>query len=389
MLNRLIASLAVACASAVAVVGLTSCGSSSSPAPAVNTPDRAYNGTAAVGDMLTISVDPDARTITYSNLTNGLTGTATYTIAVDGTWTITDPNAHLLRGFEIPDHALILQVNKAGQGQDQKSVVTAIQSQTIAAADLADGEWNYMQFRTNSGGMEVGWITSDSAANLSSQYYWPFGATQSTPVPYSDPNEEAMAASAFTRDPGGRFLSIAADGAGEPLSYMFRTAAGFLAIDTPNGSLVCLPQSSSTAWVPANNGGYKGFFYRKDDATTVSGNVETGTVSLSDNRIVFTAGASAGTGHVVVYDADGVTALIDVDLTDMAAGGHVDMSTKLTNSCPGLFTGTVISGTVTRQVFVTFMADAALITSYASDSTTSGFYSYLNGIALRDPAAGG
>jgi len=41
---------------------------------------RAYNGTASVGDFLTISVDSIAQTITYKDYTNGETGTAPYTI---------------------------------------------------------------------------------------------------------------------------------------------------------------------------------------------------------------------------------------------------------------------------------------------------------------------
>lgn len=36
---------------------------------------RAYNGTAAVGDFLTISIDSNAQTITYQNYTNGESGT--------------------------------------------------------------------------------------------------------------------------------------------------------------------------------------------------------------------------------------------------------------------------------------------------------------------------
>ena len=391
MLVRSLTAFAIAAGALTAVVALTACGSppaAATPTP-TPTPSRSYNGTAGVGDMLTIQVDPNARTIAYNNLTNGLVGTATYTINVDGTWTISDPvHGHLLRGFEIPDHALILQVANAGANADQMSVVTAIQAQSISAADIANGAYNYMQFRTNSGGMEVGWITSDSAANLSSQYYWPFGSTQPTPMAYSDPNDPPMAASDFTRDPSGRFLSIAADGPTQPLSYMFRTSGGFLAVDTPNGSLVCLRQQASAAYDATNSGGYKGFFYHKNNASTGSGNVESGTVSLSENRVVFSAGPSVGTGHVVIYAVDGTTPLMNLDLTDMSTGGHVS-SGKLVNPCPGLFTGTVTSGTVTVQFFTTFINDAALITSYTTDSATPYIYSYFNGIALRDPAAGG
>jgi hypothetical protein len=66
-----------------------------SSTPKVTTPPqnavRNYNGTASVGDFLTISIDSSAQTITYNNYTNGETGTVAYTVNVDGTYTITDP----------------------------------------------------------------------------------------------------------------------------------------------------------------------------------------------------------------------------------------------------------------------------------------------------------
>ena len=63
---------------------------------------RNYNGTASVGDFLTISVDSTAKTITYKNYTNSDHGTVPYTVNSDGTYTITDPNGNLLSAYEVP-----------------------------------------------------------------------------------------------------------------------------------------------------------------------------------------------------------------------------------------------------------------------------------------------
>src|SRR5579863_3796199 len=71
------------------------------PPPAV----RAYNGTASVGDFLTITIDSTAHTIAYKNYTNGQMGTVPYTVNSDGTYTITDPDGNLLSAYEVPGTA--------------------------------------------------------------------------------------------------------------------------------------------------------------------------------------------------------------------------------------------------------------------------------------------
>jgi type 1 glutamine amidotransferase len=104
--------LLVAC-STIAFLGCNN-SSSSSSASAV----RSYNGTASVGDFLTISIDSTTQTITYDNLTNGETGTVPYTVNADGTYTITDPQGNLLAGYELPGFAFLVEAAKAGPSQN-------------------------------------------------------------------------------------------------------------------------------------------------------------------------------------------------------------------------------------------------------------------------------
>ena len=49
------------------------------------TSPRSYNGAASVGDFLTITLDPAAHTLKYTNLSNQDTGTIPNTVNSDGT----------------------------------------------------------------------------------------------------------------------------------------------------------------------------------------------------------------------------------------------------------------------------------------------------------------
>ncbi len=55
------------------------CGSTFTPG---NSP-RSYSATASVGDFLSITLDPAAHTLAYTNVSNGDTGTIPYTVNVD------------------------------------------------------------------------------------------------------------------------------------------------------------------------------------------------------------------------------------------------------------------------------------------------------------------
>jgi hypothetical protein len=67
------------------------CKSNTSTTTTLTTPQSAqrnYNGTASVGDFLTIDLDSTAHTLTYTNHSNGDAGTVPYTVNTDGTYTL-------------------------------------------------------------------------------------------------------------------------------------------------------------------------------------------------------------------------------------------------------------------------------------------------------------
>ena len=116
---------------------------------------HSYNGTAAVGDFLTISVDSAAHTITYDNLTNGQTGTVPYSVESDGSYTIADPHGNLLSAYEVPGSVLVVEAANAGPNQDTDSLITAFESVPVSIQTFAGSNSNYTQFRTRDGGVEL------------------------------------------------------------------------------------------------------------------------------------------------------------------------------------------------------------------------------------------
>src|SRR5579862_2356409 len=127
-------------------------GSQSGLVPAV----RSYNGTASVGDFLTISIDSTAQTITYNDLSNGEAGTVSYSVNADGTYAISDLQGNVLSAYEVPGFVLLVEAAKAGPNQNAPALITAIESSPASIQNFAGENFNYMQFRTTAGGIEIG-----------------------------------------------------------------------------------------------------------------------------------------------------------------------------------------------------------------------------------------
>jgi hypothetical protein len=162
-------------ATTLILLATTGCGSNSSPLTNSTAP-RNYNGSASVGDFLNITLDPVAHSIAYTNRSNGDTGTVPYTANADGTYTLTDPNGNLVAAYEVPNYAMLIQAAKTGPTHNQPSLITAVESGQISVATWANHNYNYMQFRTSSGGLEIGTVAIDASGTATVQHYWPYGA---------------------------------------------------------------------------------------------------------------------------------------------------------------------------------------------------------------------
>jgi hypothetical protein len=69
----------------------------------------------------------------------------------DGTCTLNDPTGNLIAAYEVPNYALLVQATKTGPNHDALALVTVVDKGTISMATWGHS-FNYMQFRTSSGG---------------------------------------------------------------------------------------------------------------------------------------------------------------------------------------------------------------------------------------------
>ncbi len=348
------------------------CGTKSAPAFNPNAP-RTYNGSASVGDFLDIRLDPVAHTLAYTNHSNGDTGTVPYTVNSDGTFALADPTANLVAAYEVPGYALLIQAVKTGPNHDQLALITAIESGPISKATWANKNYNYMQFRTAAGGLEIGSIAIDSLGSVAHQGYWPYGAVNNG----NAFGNGTFDGSLFLNDPSGTFLKLADNGG--TFDYVFGTANGMFAVDTPQGAILGLPQAATKAFNPTFAGTYKAIYFEKTGANTGIGNVETGTPALGNASMVIDA-----TGQITVLDAVGGT-LVAAQLTPVADAAYLVGTNELTNLCFGLFTFRVTTANSQRDVFVTFQDRSVMFSSFRTvlPVQPGSTYDYLYGVGLK------
>lgn len=219
---------------ALSACGGSDTGTSQSVSQAVT---HSYNGTASVGDFLTLSVDPTTLTITYTDLTNGDSGTLAYTVDSDGSYAITDPNGNLVTAYEVPGYALVVQAEKAGPDHATPALIVAVESGPISLSMFEGNTYNYMQFRTAAGGLEAGAVAMSTSGTGTDSSYWPFGALTAINGGQSPYNSGTIPLSSATTGGSGTYLTIP-DGSGT--STAFGTANGMFLVDTPNGTIsVC------------------------------------------------------------------------------------------------------------------------------------------------------
>jgi hypothetical protein len=152
-------------------------GCSTNPRATMTTPSaRVYHGSASVGDFMTITIDSSAQTINYKDVSNGDNGTVPYMVNSSGTYTINDPQANLTGAYEVPNYAMVIQAAKTGPGSNTPALITAVESGPISMAAFEGQSYNYMQFRTAAGGMEVGSVIVNAQGLGSISSFWPYGA---------------------------------------------------------------------------------------------------------------------------------------------------------------------------------------------------------------------
>lgn len=339
-----------------------------------------YLGTAAVGDFLTITVNSAAQTISYSNLTNGESGTIPYTVNANGSYALHDPRGNLIAAYEVPGYALLIEADKAGPDKNTPALITAVESGPISTSTFANHSYNYMQFRTSFGGVDVGAVTIGKTEGQTSSY-WPYGDLTDGSGGAFDSSKMDFAE--LKEDSSGTYLSGRVPGSGGGDIYVFGTSGGFFVVDAPNGSILGLEKAASKDFDPAFAGSYSSISYQKIDASMGQDNVETGkaslgqaTIDISDEGAVKIVNAR---GEVVIQ-----TRLIPISDASYLYGG----AGELADPCDGLFTFRITTATSQEDVFVTFIDNAVVFSSFSASlpwSSKTGTYNYRYGVGLKQP----
>lgn len=336
---------------------------------------RSYSGTASVGDFLTITLQPAALTLSYTNLSNGDVGmNIPYVVNSNGTYTVQDPQGNLVAAYEVPGFGLLVQALKAGPNHNSLALITAVaKGSGISTTTWANQSFNYMQFRTAFGGLEVGSVVMDAEGDAANDSYWPYGAS-SGQLSF---NSSSFSASSFTPDPSGAFMTTS-DGNGQ-FDYVFGTPNGVFVVDTPNGAIIGLKKAAGKAFDPTTAGIYQSIYYQKIGANTGAGNVESGTPSLANATIIV-----ASNGQITIQDTAGNT-ILQATLTPVSDVSYLVGPGELNDPCFGLFTFRITTANSQQDVFVTFIDYAVLFSSFtgALPAGQSSTYNYLYGVGLK------
>ncbi len=335
---------------------------------------RAYNGTASVGDFLTISINSTAQTITYKNYSNGDTGTAPYTVNADGTYTVTDPNGNLLAAYEVPGFVLMVETAKSGPAHDTPALITAVESAPATINTFAGRSFNYLQFRTASGGIELGSVTIDAQGSIQHDGYWPYGVFSQNLF-----GGGSFSASSIQEDPSGNFFTVHESDSSS--DYVFGTQSGFFVVDTGNGAILGLPKASARSFASSSAGTYTAIFYEKAGAQTGQGNVETGTPSEGKATVTINSA-----GQMTITDSQNNT-LASGTLAAVADTPYLYDGTQneLSDPCNGMFTFRMSTGGVQQDVFASFQGNAVIFSSFQTGLPIGSYapYTYYYGVGLK------
>jgi hypothetical protein len=368
---------------AAAALSLAACGSSSkSTAPATSS----YKAAASVGDFLRITIHHDTKTIDYTNSTNGDAGTVPYTVRADGCIDITDPHGDLVLACEIPGVAIVAKGDHLGpNGNRQPALLFGVESVPLTKADFKGKSYNYMQFRTQEGGMEVGHLAFDAATgDMSGTSYWPLGTLMANLTGVRPAYQSlAVASSALSDDASlGAVTLVDVNGNGiASTDIIFGTATGSFVVDTPQGAIFGFKAAASSAFDPTKAGSYTAIVYGRDATFTLVQNapgIESGTPSIDMANVVIGASGS-------IRITQGSTVIVDTTLSPFAGSAYQGPG-KVVDPCPGLFYFTDHNNS---PVFVSFFDQAFSFAQFtpqqAPQGVTPATYHYAYGVGVRAP----
>ena len=340
---------------------------------------RVYKASAAVGDFLEVSVLENK--LTYTNKTNGVSGTDVV-MTVDSLGFATfgdDPNLAL--AIEVEDSTFMFHTKTAGPGANKEGFALGLSVEPYIVPQFPPRLFNYMQFRTNNGGFEVGFIDA-TTSTLTHQTYGPsqcYGQgedgkmhTGAIADGVGNPSSFPLDAGAFTMSEDKTYLSKtfpASEREPENTITMFKTKHDDLVIDMANGSIFAMAALADDT-LPI--GSFTGLLFGRDDAVADQNNTETGTDLLTKHVVVFTAGGN------FTWAEDGVTRF---------SGVAVPLNTLVTMDADrkmhGVFTCRIVNSTQTTDLVFGLGGDGKLLCGAYTNTSGEQAYGYRHGACKK------
>jgi hypothetical protein len=262
---------------------------------------------------------------------------------------------------------------------DTPALITAVESGSISMSTFETHAYNYMQFRTAAGGLEVGSVAIDAQGIGTISSFWPYGSYNQGNQSGSPFHTGMIDMTQAQVDLSGTFLKVPEMG-GNGFDYVFGTANGIFAVDSGNGAILGLKKAAGKNFDPTFAGTYKAIYYQKVGASTGAGNIETGTAALGNATLLVDA-----SGNVTVNDAQSHM-IVQAVLTPVADASYLyGSSGELQDPCNGVFTFRVATAAAQQDVFVTFMDKSMLFSSFTANLpwASVGTYNYLYGVGLK------
>ena len=344
-----------------------------SAALTVTAAPRNYSGSASVGDFLSFVIDPNAGTLSYTNISNGQSGSVSYTVSGNGSSTLDDPDGHLLAVSEVPGYGVVALMNNAGATADQLALITSVNEQSITANSFNGQNFNLFEFRTKGGGVGLAPIAIDGSSNFSGTEYMPFNLLGPNNSGFNLLSTFSLSASTTSPSPSYLFLQEAEPPAGSGKNYIFGAPNGMFLVDSEDGSMVGLPKAASKNFDASWAKSYTFTYYQKTnaygpdgnspEAGDITGGVGTLTLDASGNLSLKDGSGNTMASGLLVPVAD-TASLYDGTTT----GGPTTVG-ELGDPSWGVFTFTTAGSGQTQQVFVAFASGTVLLSSFKTPTS--------------------
>lgn len=325
-------------------------------------PARNYMVSAARGDAIHVMINPENTEMTYQNLTQAQATktTASITVGADGHVTVHD-SPDFSFGTVFQGDYILLAATTLGPAKNELGFALGLKPKLYTAPQFPTGFLNYMQFRANNGGFEVG-IIDVKAQNDITHQHWDHtnGFGEPTTLPIGDVSTFALSEDKMS-------ISFLEQKEQQTIT-IFQTESNNVVLDMDNGSIYAV-QADTTTSVPA--GTYKGIVYGKDNAVSLPENKgEEGTAKIM--RFVLT----------VESDQKYVWSEENVEITR----GTFEPLTAFTPVTTGIFHGVTTTTeqenvTRTSHVVVVMDKEQMLCGYYSKTDAMSNAYKYRHGAA--------